>query len=120
MSGWIIALIVATIVLIGVLVWAIARIVGKASRLLDSVTQVTSGLHRHEVVEKVGAVLKKFADLEEIAKDKLGVDQKHELEEMKAALEQLKSAMAMRPGDKAPGDLRPAIGGEEPRVASAQ
>jgi HAMP domain-containing protein len=120
MSGWIIALIVATIVLIGVLVFAVARVAGKASRLLDSVTQVTNGLNRHEVVEKVGVVLKKFADLEEIAKDKLGVDQKRELEEMKSALEQLRNALTMRSGDKAPGEMRPAIGAEEPRVASAE
>jgi hypothetical protein len=93
MSGWIIALIIAGIVLIGVLAWAVVRMVGKVSRLLDSVTQVTNRLQRHEVVEKVGVVLTKFADIEEIAKDKLGADQRRELEEMKTALDELRSAV---------------------------
>jgi hypothetical protein len=93
MNGWIIALIVAAIVLIGVLAWAAIRMVGKASRLLDSVTRIADRLQRHELVEKVGVVLAKFADIEEIAKDKFGADQRRDLEEMKTALEELRSAM---------------------------
>jgi uncharacterized protein YoxC len=100
MNGWIIALIVAAIVLIGVLAWAVVRMVGKVSRLLDSVTRVADRLQRHELVEKVGVVLAKFADIEEIAKDKFGADQRRDLEEMKTALEELRSAMRAA-GDKA-------------------
>jgi uncharacterized protein YoxC len=109
MNGWVIALIVAAIVLIGVLAWAVVRMVGKVSRLLESVTQVTNRLQRHEVIEKVGVVLAKFADIEEIAKDKLGVDQRRDLEEMKTALEELRSAMRAASdramSERAQGDL---------------
>ena len=90
MNIWIIFLIIAIIALIGVLAWATIKLVKKALELFDSIKGLIDKIKMSEIVDQLGLVLKQLAELEELIKTKLGVDEKKKLEEMKETLEDIR------------------------------
>jgi len=94
MNIWIIFLIVAAIVLIGVVIWSIIKFITKLLELFDSLKDLIEKLKMSDIIDQLGSSLKKFAELEEIVKDKLGADEKKTLDDMKKTLEDIRKKIA--------------------------
>ena len=90
MNIWIIFLIIAIIALIGVFAWATINLVKKALELFDSIKGLIDKIKTSEIIDQLGLVLKQLAELEDLVKTKLGVDEKKKLEEMKETLEDIR------------------------------
>ena len=90
MDIWVIFLIIAIIALIGVFAWATINLVKKALELFDSIKGLIDKIKTSEIIDQLGLVLKQLAELEDLIKTKLGVDEKKKLEEMKETLEDIR------------------------------
>ena len=90
MNIWVIFLIIAVIALIGVFAWATIKLVKKALDLFDSIKGLIDKIKTSEIIDQLGLVLKQLAELEDLIKTKLGVDEKKKLEEMKETLEDIR------------------------------
>ena len=90
MNIWVIFLIIAVIALIVVFAWATIKLVKKALDLFDSIKGLIDKIKTSEIIDQLGLVLKQLAELEDLVKTKLGVDEKKKLEEMKETLEDIR------------------------------
>jgi len=90
MNIWVIFLIIAVIALIGVFAWATINLVKKALELFESIKGLIDKIKTSEIIDQLGLVLKQLAELEDLIKTKLGVDEKKKLDEMKETLENIR------------------------------